>query len=901
MPLVCPTCSRLNPAEALYCYADGAALKNGRPLRVEAARSDFPFPFVFPSGRTCRSFDELTIACFDEWDVARGLLKNGDLTSFLSGLGRGDLAQTAREAGRSTDADQGLDQLIAALPAKSVLPAMLKVEPTQVNLGSLHIGQEPRFLLHLSNQGMRLVTGSITAYCVWLTLGEGEGAASKVFQFVHDAVIPVRVRGKALRAGPKPLEGRLVLESSGGEATILVRCDVPAIAFSDGVLAGAITPRQVAEKAKANPREAARHFESGAIAFWYQANGWEYPVQGPPASGLGAVQQFFEALGLTNPPRLELSEEAVNFVGDPGDSLQHSLQIFAKEKRPVYAHAVSDRPWLEVGRVQTDGRLANIRLVISAVPDRPGELMHAKLTITANGNQRFVVPVTLAVGGSMRAGKLDLFQAPTVEAMPVEPTSAPVPMAMPVHVDTGTVDLRKTKTRSRRFSTLLPLALVTIGFVVVLIHDLLSAPHVGRFSSVARLELRFHDQESIVGLGSGGVKPRNAGSAGPMHQAYWEPSMRFGLVMAGRGSSEGDLKLTCAPHGETNNTVVRLDGDEWIFGERPFRTLDGQELGDWPGRWLIQDEELGKTADGTERTGRRSTWVYDREHVEITQIVELVAGEQYSDCDTCVVRYRMENRDTHVHRVGLRFLLDTFIGKNDGAPFLIPGTRQLCDTMLDLRGGEIPQYIEACENPHLDNPGTVARLLLRPGGGLQPPDRVTLGAWPNPELADRDPRCKQEKTLWDVPVLPIKALPKPDSAVTMYWNERPLAPGGAREVGFAYGLGNVAGSEGGGQLALSIGGSFAPGGELTVTAYVREPIANQEVTLQAPAGFTVASGKWTQAVPPLPANANRPISPVTWRLTTPNKTGVFDLTVRSSTGATQSQRLIIRTQGIFGG
>ena len=59
---------------------------------------------------------------------------------------------------------------------------------------------------------------------------------------------------KALRAGAKPLEGRLVLESGGGEATVVVRCGVPVRPFPEGVLAGAVTPRQVAERAKASPK-----------------------------------------------------------------------------------------------------------------------------------------------------------------------------------------------------------------------------------------------------------------------------------------------------------------------------------------------------------------------------------------------------------------------------------------------------------------------------------------------------------------------------------------------------------------------------------------------------------------------------------------------------------------------
>ncbi len=898
MALRCPTCSRVNPSEALFCHADGIALKNGRTPRADAVRLNFPFPFVFPSGRTCRSFDELALACLDEWELARSLLQHGDLTNFLSGLGRGDLAQVAREAARSADPDLGLDQLLAALPAQTLEPARLHVEPTQVNLGNLAVGQEPRFLLHLTNRGMRLITGSVTAYSVWLTLGDGEGSASKVFQFVHEAVIPVRVRGKALRAGAKPLEGRLVIESSGGESTVVVRCDVPTRPFPDGVLAGALTPRQVAEKARAQPRQAAPLFESGAVARWYQANGWTYPVQGPPGSGLGAVQQFFEALGLTTPPKVDVSEPAVFFIGDPGDRLQHSLQLSAREKRPVYAHASSDRPWLEVSRVKAGGRVADIRLAVPSVPDRPGELLHAKVSVTANGNQHFVIPVTLAVGGSARGG-------PAARAAAIPAANGPAE-AVPVVEAVGILQARQRGAALRRlWPALLPLLVVGGGLLTAFVHDLFArreaVPGVAG-PAVQRIAVHFHDREVEVLLGEGGVKPGPNSRDHNTKPAFWEPSMRFGLVMLGEPGAGGRPKrLTFEENGTTNNTCVRLDGNEWLFGERPFRRPDGTYIDDWPGRWLVRDEPLAPTSGREPRMGRRSVWVYDSQKVEVTQTVELMTGDQPESIDTCLVRYRVENKDDRPHRIGLRFLLDTYIGGNDGVPFLVPGESRLCDTQLDLRGDAVPQYIQACEREDLANPGTVARIVLKPGGGLEPPDRVTLGAWPNPRLDEVDERCRQEKTLWEVPLLPIKSLRPPDSAVTIYWDERTFPAGASREMGFAYGLGDVAGGESGGRLAVTAGGEFTPGGELTVTAYVHDPMPGQTVTLAAPAGFTPAGSAAVQTVPSLPPGAASRNSPVTWKLTAPRQQGEYTLTVTSSNGASQSHKVAIREKQLFGG
>jgi len=56
--------------------------------------------------------------------------------------------------------------------------------------------------------------------------------------------------------------------ASAGAATVAVRLRVPVRPFPDGVLAGSLSPRQMAEKAHAAPREAAALIESGAVARW---------------------------------------------------------------------------------------------------------------------------------------------------------------------------------------------------------------------------------------------------------------------------------------------------------------------------------------------------------------------------------------------------------------------------------------------------------------------------------------------------------------------------------------------------------------------------------------------------------------------------------------------------------
>jgi len=58
--------------------------------------------------------------------------------------------------------------------------------------------------------------------------------------------------------------------------------------------------------------------------------------------------------------------------------------------------------------------------------------------------------------------------------------------------------------------------------------------------------------------------------------------------------------------------------------------------------------------------------------------------------------------------IGIRVMMDSFIGKNDGVPFTIPGEKGFVDGMRVISGSAIPDYAEVVENPDdPSNPGTI--------------------------------------------------------------------------------------------------------------------------------------------------------------------------------------------------
>jgi hypothetical protein len=957
MSRVCRTCSRVNPPEAFYCYYDGVVLDghalNDGPIAVGA--QPFLTPFVFPSGRACRNFDELVQACDTEWQVAQNLLEHDFFEGFFRGMGRADLAMAARQCARSGDHDRALDQFLGKLPCTKREPAKLFAQPLEVNLGQISRTHDHRFVLALENQGSGLLYGTVLcADTNWLAIGDGATASpQKIFQGRHDTSLPIQVIAKNLRAGNKPLEGRLVIESNGGQATVLVRADVPVVPFTEGVLAAATTPRQIAEKAKVSPKEAAPLFESGAVARWYESNGWTYPVQGPSASGLGAVQQFFEALGLTTPPRVEISEERIQLRGLPGASLDYTLHLQAVEKRPVFAHATTSTPWLQIGKIHLGGQKAKIPVRIASVPALPGENLQAKIHVTANGNQRFTVEVSLAVEGtvvrSSRATIPVLDMSDVVAAVPVLAMHANTPVAVlsgareipPVrfnpsedaaHVSNhlpllqaveiveeaphfqparalpsalpaqppssypAAVEPTGAAVLTRFAVALVPLAMIAFALLCTLLWDwLVVKPEVilvgedgFAIDPNPYIAVQFHD----------GPKDKDAD--------FKVPSMRFGLLMTRERDPKDNTKfkrLTFDDWGRTNNTCLRIDNNDVLFGYKPAR---GTSV------WEEREGKLGKDANGRERSGLRSTVFIEPEKIKAAQTVEIVPGEQSHALDTCLISYKLENKDSKTHTVGIRFLLDTFIGAEDGVPFTIPGEHKLCDTEHQFKTAEsVPDYIQALEYADLKNPGTVATLQFRLGANYESPSRVLLGGWPNKALQQFGyPEAQQQLTGWAVPYVSMRRLhdsgvkqkdgtiPPPDSAVVIYWDPVPLPPGKTREVGFTYGLGNVASGESGGKLLLTLGGRLVRDGELTLTALVSNPEKGERLTLTMPDGFRLTEGAAEQEVPPPPSGAARQTSPVTWKIRAGGE-GTHLFTVRSSKGAAQTLKVTIRSKGVF--
>jgi hypothetical protein len=395
MPLqLCSRCQRANPGEAVFCYFDGVPLGHAGAL---AAAGILPQEFVFKSGRRCRTYDDLLQGCYQEWDDARELLHKGEFTRFLTRAGRADLARAAQEVQAQADGDIALVNFLRALPATQTQQPRLELNPRRLMLGVLRIGETRQAKLTLTNSGHGMLHGKISVNegSEWLKI-EGDDGRQCAIKTNRDQVVRLRVQTAGLV--PQTYSARLTVITNGGIAEVPVRLDLTAVPFAQMPFKGAATPREMAEKMRKYPKAAAPLLENGEVARWFASNGWAYPVAGAPAPGVAAVQQFFECMGLSKPPPLQLSETVFNYLVVPPELQRGQVTLRTTAKKWVYAQADSNKPWLRVTTPTAGGpQQALFAFEVDSTLMEENQVHEGTVQLIANAGQKLSVRVVVDV------------------------------------------------------------------------------------------------------------------------------------------------------------------------------------------------------------------------------------------------------------------------------------------------------------------------------------------------------------------------------------------------------------------------------------------------------------------------------------------------------------------------
>lgn len=223
-------------------------------------------------------------------------------------------------------------------------------------------------------------------------------------------------------------------------------------------------------------------------------------------------------------------------------------------------------------------------------------------------------------------------------------------------------------------------------------------------------------------------------------------SGRF-IIKTTEGNPELDFDnnslLLCEKYPPTSFTTIQIDDKNYIFGGRH-----------------------GEFEQVPIRSSQGITCIWSANNIHITQELKFINNPITQNMDTVEISYKIWNRGSKTHRIGFRIVLDTFLGKQDGAVFQIPGIGQVT-TEKSLSSSMIPKYWYSCDD--LTSPRVCAQGILKIRNFLSP-DKVILAGY-----------HRFKNHLWNFPVKEGRSLRKllfypNDSAMGIYWKPRKINP-----------------------------------------------------------------------------------------------------------------------------
>lgn len=259
--------------------------------------------------------------------------------------------------------------------------------------------------------------------------------------------------------------------------------------------------------------------------------------------------------------------------------------------------------------------------------------------------------------------------------------------------------------------------------------------------------------------------------------------------------------------------------------------------------------------------GERAVTVWRPElgayEARITQTLTLEQNPFTGRRDILRVGYAVRNEGEAPAEIGVRALLDIRLGRNDGAPYFVPGAGTVT-TETAYRGADVPPYWVAFESETYDPSGLRAIGLLDDPDG-QRPDELWIVRW-----------LKIAYQPWDYAIDATEPVTQ-DSAVALLWEPVAVPPGGERAVDTRIGLAG----ESGGLAFLVAPREAACLDEVVVSLFVSNfdvaPLTGGSATIALPPQLALAPGE----------AATKPMAPIA-----PGAAGSVSWTLRVQAGAT---------------
>lgn len=325
----------------------------------------------------------------------------------------------------------------------------------------------------------------------------------------------------------------------------------------------------------------------------------------------------------------------------------------------------------------------------------------------------------------------------------------------------------------------------------------------------------------------------------------------------------------------TSYTTVRIDGRDFVFGGQ------GHKLSQRSGQPITFGTVVSQTVQPSS-----IVTVCRFEDILVTQTLSFIRNASTKVMDTAQISYSAVNEGSVPHNVGIRIMMDTKLGSNDGAPFRI-GTHA-GDSEQAFQGGALFDYWQAFDDlvsPNVIAQGTIYSAEL----GIGKPDKLYLANWGT--LSDYP---------WEFPYEQGRSFirageTEKDTALALYWNPAPLEPKKTLQVSTLYGLGGLTLSPGLLSLGLTAPAEIHSSSKrpFLMMGYVSNSggydSQNTVVTFTLPEGFSPIDGKRTVKLGTLRSGETRQI-PVRVALDNP-PSGIKTLQVSVQSDTLESNTL----------
>jgi hypothetical protein len=229
-------------------------------------------------------------------------------------------------------------------------------------------------------------------------------------------------------------------------------------------------------------------------------------------------------------------------------------------------------------------------------------------------------------------------------------------------------------------------------------------------------------------------------------------------------SDNNKILLYGHPNPWSSYTTIRIDNNDYIFNSN-------------------------NTTYDTTNLKAVSTMAVDG--VFVTQTLQIINNATTGIKDTVQISYSVKNTTSSAKTIGIRIMMDTMLGDNDGAPFKVPSLGNVTYER-ELSGNAIPQFWQAFDN--LSNPSIFAVGTLYKKGDIKP-DKIQFVDWR---------LIYNMSNSWDYTINTSHLLTG-DSAVAIYWDPKSIAAGDTTTVSTYYGVGYSEGTSDSSVSKINIG------------------------------------------------------------------------------------------------